>query len=125
MTDAVAVYETSHPRNGQTPRLLAQLHRAVDEANTLPDKLSDGVDFADVGIDIDSESDTEEMYDPAVDGDNSDDDDDAWAAAGLDSEDVLTDLGEAVESEEVPEAMTGDSDEDAKDLMWFYISLVI
>jgi len=113
MTDAVAVYETSHPRNGQTPRLLAQLHRAVDEANTLPDKLSDGVDFADVGIDIDSESDTEEMYDPAVDGDNSDDDDDAWAAAGLDSEDVLTDLGEAVESEEVPEAMIVDSDEDA------------
>jgi len=113
MTDAVAVYESSHPRNGQTPRLLAQLHRTVDEANTLPDKLSDGVDFADVGIDIDSESDTEEMYDPDVDCDNSDDDDDAWAAAGLDSEDVLTDLSEAVESEDVPEAMIVGSDDDA------------
>jgi len=112
MTDAVAIYESSHPRNGTTPRLLARLHKAVDEANTLPDKLSDGVDFADVGIDIDSDSDNEELYDPAIDLDNSDDDDDAWAAAGLVEEDVLADLSEGLEPDDVPEAMVLGSDGD-------------
>ena len=55
--------------------VLAKLHKAVDEASTLPDKLSDGVDYADVGIDVDEDSENYELYVPNEDPDNSDDDD--------------------------------------------------
>ena len=109
--EAVAVYESSHPHNGQTPRLLAKLHKAVDEASTLPDKLSDGVDYADVGIDVDEDSENDELY---VSNEDLDSSDEEWADTGVDPEVDLPDLsaGFSDDADDVPAARLASTDED-------------
>ena len=111
-TDAIAVYEESHPRNSAVPRLLASLHQAVDEAANLPDKLSDGVDYGEIGIDVGTESEDDLSYDPDDDDDNSIDGDEDWAAVGFYFDDQGVSSDEEMQSDDVPVVEMPGSDGD-------------
>lgn len=111
-TDAITVYEESHPRNSAVPRLLASLHQAVDEAANLPDKLSDGVDYGEIGIDVATESEDDLSYDPADDDDNSSDDDEDWEVVGLDFDDQGVSSDADMHSDDVPVVEMSGSDAD-------------
>ena len=86
--------------------MLARLHQAVDEACKLPTKLSDGIDYDNVDLDVhsDDECSSDLDFDPVAEGSDDDDDTD-WNAAGLDPETLeATSEGEKENSDDdIPE----------------------